>query len=169
MTYPQGRTPITADDMAKMHPSTWQQECEMLQEKVTELAMLVLAAEGQAEEAHEARLIAEASAKVLRTNCLRLIEDRDRALAWRNKDWQASQHNKALQARVAELEAALDSEHASVGYNIWRFWSDKALKYAEKNKAMRARVAKLEEALNRLSDLTARDAAIVVAALGDDQ
>ena len=63
MTYPEGRTPITADDMAKMHPSTRQQEYEML----------------------------------------------------------------------------------------------------------RARAAKLEAALNRLSDLTARDAAIVVAALGDDQ
>jgi hypothetical protein len=63
MTYPEGRAPLGADDMARMNPSTRQQECEML----------------------------------------------------------------------------------------------------------RARVAKLEAALNRLSDLTARDAAIVVAALGDDQ
>ena len=30
MTYPEGRTPITPDDMAKMHPSTWQQEVEQL-------------------------------------------------------------------------------------------------------------------------------------------
>jgi uncharacterized membrane protein YccC len=27
MTYPQGRTPLTADDMARMHPSTWEAEC----------------------------------------------------------------------------------------------------------------------------------------------
>jgi hypothetical protein len=27
MTYPEGRTPITPDDMAKMHPSTWEAEC----------------------------------------------------------------------------------------------------------------------------------------------
>ena len=30
MTYPQGRTPLTADDMAKMHPSTWEAECKAL-------------------------------------------------------------------------------------------------------------------------------------------
>lgn len=62
MTYPEGRQPIEAQDMAKLHPSTWQQEVEQLQEKVTELAMLVLAAEGQAEEAYQAQLSAEAAA-----------------------------------------------------------------------------------------------------------
>lgn len=34
--------------------------------------------------------------------------------------------NADLRARVAELEAALDSHHAEVGHNIWRFWLDKA-------------------------------------------
>jgi hypothetical protein len=90
MTYPEGRTPLTSDDMAKMHPSTWQQECEMLQEKVTELAMLVLAAEGQAEEAYQAQLSAESLA------------------SWNDiRAQQAIDEAKALRARVAKLETAL--------------------------------------------------------------
>ncbi len=43
----------------------------------------------------------------------------------------------AQAARIAELEAALDSEHASVGHNIRRFWSGKALEMAKKNKTAR--------------------------------
>lgn len=39
---------------------------------------------------------------------------------------------RAQAARIAELEAALDSKHASVGHNIWRFWSDKACEMADK-------------------------------------
>lgn len=37
----------------------------------------------------------------------------------------------ALQAKVADLEAALDSKHAEVGSNIWRFWRDQAQECAK--------------------------------------
>jgi hypothetical protein len=34
---------------------------------------------------------------------------------------------------LEELEAALDSEHATVGAGIWHFWSDKAQQMAQRN------------------------------------
>jgi chromosome segregation ATPase len=72
------------------HPSTWAQEVEQLQEKVTELAMLVLAAEGQAEEAYQAQLKAQ---EETRWQMIRAQQAIDEA--------------KALRERVATLEAAL--------------------------------------------------------------
>lgn len=89
------------------HPSTWPQEVAQLRSENLELALQALASEGQAAEAYEAQLVAEAEAKALRVENSRLIEERDRALAWRDKDWQASQDNTALRARVEELGVAL--------------------------------------------------------------
>lgn len=37
MTYPEGRQPLGADDMAKMHPSTWEAEAKALRARVQEL------------------------------------------------------------------------------------------------------------------------------------
>ena len=37
MTYLEGRTPLTSDDMARMHPSTWEAECEMQRARVAKL------------------------------------------------------------------------------------------------------------------------------------
>jgi len=37
MTLPEGRQPITAADMAKMHPSTWSEECKALRARVAKL------------------------------------------------------------------------------------------------------------------------------------
>lgn len=72
--------------------STWEAEAKALREQNTELALQVLAAEGQAEEAYKAQQQAEsvASWADIRAN-------------------QAINEAKALRARVAELEAvALD-------------------------------------------------------------
>ena len=70
---------IPTSDRPKGHPSTWRQEVEQLRAKYDALREVVS----------------------------RLIEERDRALEWRDKDWQASQDNVALRERVAKLEAAL--------------------------------------------------------------
>jgi hypothetical protein len=71
---------IPTSDRPKGHPSTWRQEVEQLRAKYDALREVVS----------------------------RLIEERDRALEWRDKDWQASQDNVALRERVAELEAVLE-------------------------------------------------------------
>ena len=101
MTYPEGRTPITPDDMAKMHPSTWEAECRWQ----------TIRAEQAIDEA-----------KALRAENSRLNEERDRALAWRDKDWQASQDNAALQARVAKLGALVEKAYLEG-------WSHGAINY----------------------------------------
>ncbi|MFG6500195.1 hypothetical protein [Sulfitobacter sp. 1A15106] len=58
--------------------------------------------------------------------------------------WQSIQDQAA---RISDLEAALDSEHAVVGSNIWRFWAEKARKVAEKLSG--ARTEALREAAKR--------------------
>jgi len=40
--------------------------------------------------------------------------------------WRLEFENAELRAHIQELEAALDSAHATIGENIWRFWRDKA-------------------------------------------
>jgi hypothetical protein len=64
--------------MAKLHPSTWAEECAQLRKLNTELTLQALASDGQAAEAHEARLIAEAEAKALRARVVEL----EAALEW---------------------------------------------------------------------------------------
>ena len=72
------------------HPSTRPQEVEQLRAERQELAMQVLAAEGQAEEAYRAQQQAESAA------------------SWADiKANQAINEAKALRARVQELQAAL--------------------------------------------------------------
>ncbi len=73
----------------------------------------------------------------------------------------------ALSARVEELEAALDSEHASVGSNIWRFWRDQALDIARsKDDAEKAaRLQGLNEASIELRNRYEYQAARYVEAL----
>jgi hypothetical protein len=46
-----------------------------------------------------------------------------------------------------EMAAALDSAHAEVGSNIWRFWRDKCREMLAQRDEARARVAKLERRL----------------------
>ena len=92
MTYPEGREPLSWDDVMGVkhvsHPSTWEAECAALREQNTELALQVLASGGQAEEAYQAQLSAESAA------------------SWANiKAEQAITEAKALRARVQELEA----------------------------------------------------------------
>lgn len=48
--------------------------------------------------------------------------------------------SEGVEKRIADLEAALDSGHASVGSNIWRFWSDKARDIAANNAKLRLRL-----------------------------
>jgi hypothetical protein len=85
MTLPEGRKPLLWSDMefAKPvkanqfnclsgHPSTWEGEAKALREQNTELALQVLASDGQAAEAHEARLIAEDQTKALRARVAKL-------------------------------------------------------------------------------------------------
>lgn len=57
--------------------------------------------------------------------------------------------------RIDELEAALDSEHSSVGFNIWRFWSDKAREIAAKNADLRKEVAELKDRIEEMYELAA--------------
>lgn len=72
------------------HPSTRPQEVEQLRAEKRELAMQVLAAEGQAEEAYRAQQQAESAA------------------SWADiKANQAINEAKALRARVQELEDGL--------------------------------------------------------------
>lgn len=81
--------------------STWEAEAKALRDLNTELALQALASDGQAEEAHEARLIAEAEAKTLRARVAELEE------ILRVDPWQVGfAHWKALRARIA-LEAKL--------------------------------------------------------------
>lgn len=60
----------------------------------------------------------------------------------------------AKDARIAELEAALDSHHAEVGSNIWRWWSDKARDFAQRNAMLygdlNAKDAEIEELRRQL-------------------
>lgn len=72
------------------HPSTWQQEVEQLRAHNGELALQVLASDGQAAEAHTAQLKAQ---EETRWQMIRAQQAIDEA--------------KALRARVATLEAAL--------------------------------------------------------------
>ena len=136
MTLPEGRKPLLWSDMefAKPvkanqfnclsgHPSTWEGEAKALREQNTELALQVLASDGQAAEAHEARLIAEDQAKALRRDYALMKTDRnnlrsllDQAEAnvdeLHDKLETAEDQTKALQARVAKLEAAvMDYRH----------------------------------------------------------
>lgn len=57
--------------------------------------------------------------------------------------------------RIEELEAALDSHHAEVGHNIWRFWSQKARETASRNKALEAENARLADVLTAIEIMTA--------------
>lgn len=131
MTLPEGRKPLLWSDMefAKPvkanqfnclsgHPSTWEGEAKALREQNTELALQVLASDGQAADAHEARLIAEDQAKALRRDYALMKTDRnnlrsllDQAEAnvdeLHDKLETAEDQTKALQARVAKLEAVL--------------------------------------------------------------
>ena len=71
--------------------------------------------------------------------------------------WIDDQRNEAAD-RIAELEAALDSEHASVGHNIWRFWSDKAREIAGKNTELRQKIKTTRnDALREAASLDWRD------------
>jgi hypothetical protein len=111
MTLPENRKPLSLSQfqgphydsqgrrILHSHPSTWAQKVEQLQEKVTELAMLVLATEGQAEEAYQAQLKAQ---EETRWQMIRAQQAIDEA--------------KALRARVAELEYAL---RAIAGLEAW--------------------------------------------------
>lgn len=66
----------------------------------------------------------------------------------------------AKDARITELQAALDSHHADVGSNIWRFWSDKATEMACKlgnarldGNAKDAEIARLKATCDQLQPL----------------
>lgn len=67
---------------------------------------------------------------------------------------------RKLSAHVEELEAALDSKHASVGSNIWRFWRDQALDIARsKSDAEKAaRRQGLDEAVCEIDNATSQEA-----------
>lgn len=45
---------------------------------------------------------------------------------------------EAAERERDEMAAALDSEHATVGYNIWRFWAQKSRDLASKNVTLAA-------------------------------
>jgi hypothetical protein len=67
-------------------------------------------------------------------------------------------------ARVEELEAAIDSEHADVGHNIWRFWRDQARETAERNKELRVlAAARTEETAELISAMADRIEALEAA------
>jgi len=73
---------------------------------------------------------------------------------------------RALAAERDELAAALDSHHAEVGSNIWRFWRDKAREPAGENTRLRALAAERDKWREEWRRMTAeRDAALMEAAL----
>lgn len=123
MTLPEGREPLLWRDLefaeARGHPSTWEIECKQLRAQNTELAMQLLAADSQAEEAYQAQLSAESLA------------------SWNEiRAQQAIDEAKALRERVAELEAALTriknytghpSANTQTDKNVFA-WADAALK-----------------------------------------
>ena len=103
MTYPEGRQPLSLSQfqgphydsqgrrILHSHPSTWEAECEQLRAQNGELALQVLASDGQAAEAHTAQLKAQ---EETRWQMIRAQQAIDEA--------------KALRERVAQLEAALE-------------------------------------------------------------
>lgn len=61
-----------------------------------------------------------------------------------DEDPNVTEYMLRMADRIDELEEALDSKHASVGHNIWRFWSDKAREIAKKLDEARSRIERLE-------------------------
>lgn len=94
MTLPEGRKPIKWADLTPKH-STWEAEAKALREQNTELALQVLASEGQAEEAYKEQQQAEA--RVLELEMENGIIRTDK-----HADAECIGH---LERRVAELEA----------------------------------------------------------------
>jgi hypothetical protein len=64
----------------------------------------------------------------------------------------------AAEAEKLELERALDSHHADVGHNIWRFWRDKANEMLAKKNAAEARERAADELANAVAYLETADA-----------
>lgn len=83
MTLPEGRQPIEAQDMAKLHPLTWAQEVEALRRDYGLM-------------------------KTDRNNLRSLLDEaEDKADKLHDKLEDAQSEAKALRARVAELEAGI--------------------------------------------------------------
>jgi hypothetical protein len=62
MTLPEGRQPITSEDMAKMHPSTWEAECKARRARVAKLeAALSVIADADPPNGWNARRVARAA------------------------------------------------------------------------------------------------------------
>ena len=95
MTYPEGREPMSCDDVMGVkhvsHPSTWEQECKalrrdysLLQIDRNNLRSLLDATEAKVDEIHDKLEAAEDQAKALRAENARLQREVDRlAEAWR--------------------------------------------------------------------------------------
>lgn len=90
---------------------------------------------------YEEGLAADLAKALAERDHLRSVMNIQSGRYWEGRCRDAEAERDALQAKCDEMAAALDSKHASVGYNIWRFWSDKSLELASKNVALQAKLA----------------------------